>query len=283
MTARCWGSRPARMGTISGRRSRRPGCVCVARAPGALLAEMDGFVDDGDVRLTTLALVHGDRGLCGAGGRGRMSPRPRPGILDVRPYKGGESKVVGQNRVIKLSSNEGAFGTPPGAQAAWAAAAAEAFRYPDGAALELRRAIGARFGLDPERIVCGAGSDELIALLIHAYGGPGTEMVISEFAFSMYEIYGHVAGCTVREGARAGPDRGRGRHAGAGLAGDTAGVPGQPEQPDRDHAAAVGGRAAAAGPAGGGAAGAGRGVCRVCGGSRLRPGRSSWWMPATTR
>ena len=47
-----------------------------------------------------------------------MSPRPRPGILEVDPYVGGESKVAGQNRVTKLSSNEGAFGTPPGAQAA---------------------------------------------------------------------------------------------------------------------------------------------------------------------
>ena len=126
-----------------------------------------------------------------------MSPRPRPEILAVEPYKGGESKVAGQNRVVKLSSNEGAFGTPPGAQAAWRAAAEEGFRYPDGDAADLRRAIGARFGLDPGRIVCGAGSDELIGLLINAYGGPGTELLISQYAFSMYEIYGKAAGCRV--------------------------------------------------------------------------------------
>ena len=127
-----------------------------------------------------------------------MSPRPRPGIMDIDPYVGGESTVAGQNRVIKLSSNEGAFGTPPRAQQAWAATAAEGFRYPDGGAGELRRAIGARFGLDPARIVCGAGSDELLALLTHAYGGPNTEIIISEFAFSMYEIYGKAAGCRIR-------------------------------------------------------------------------------------
>ncbi len=126
-----------------------------------------------------------------------MSPRPRPGILEIDPYVGGESKVAGQNRVVKLSSNEGAFGTPPGAQAAWQAIAAEGFRYPDGGAEELRRAIGARFGLDPARIVCGAGSDELIALLINCYGGVGAELLISEYAFSMYEIYGRAAGCRV--------------------------------------------------------------------------------------
>ena len=126
-----------------------------------------------------------------------MSPRPRSGILEIEPYVGGESTVAGQNRVVKLSSNEGAFGAPPGAQAAWRATAAEGFRYPDGAALELRRAIGARFDLHPARIVCGAGSDELIGLLINAYGGPGTELLISEYAFSMYEIYGRAAGCRV--------------------------------------------------------------------------------------
>ena len=126
-----------------------------------------------------------------------MSPRPRAGILAVHPYVAGESTVAGQNRVIKLSSNEGAFGTPPGAQAAIRAVADEGFRYPDGGAEALREAIGRRFGLDPARIVCGAGSDELIMMLAHAYGGAGTEILISEFAFSMYAIYGQVAGSAI--------------------------------------------------------------------------------------
>lgn len=126
-----------------------------------------------------------------------MSLRPRPGIMAVEPYVGGESKVAGQNRVIKLSSNEGAFGTPPAAEAAIREIAAEGFRYPDGGSTELRTAIGKRFGLDPARIVVGAGSDELIGMLINSYGGPGTELLVSEYAFSMYSIYGQVAGCTV--------------------------------------------------------------------------------------
>jgi len=126
-----------------------------------------------------------------------MSPTPRAGILDIAPYVGGESKVAGQNRSVKLSSNEGAFGTPPGAQAAYMAAAAQGFRYPDGAAAELRRAIGARFGLDPARIVCGAGSDELIYLLTSAYGGKGAELLMTEHGFSIYEIAGKIAGCTI--------------------------------------------------------------------------------------
>ena len=126
-----------------------------------------------------------------------MGPQPRPGIMDIAPYVGGVSKVAGQNRTVKLSSNEGAFGVPPGARAAYTAAEAELFRYPDGSASELRRAIGAKFGLDPGRIVCGAGSDELIGLLCLAYGGPGTDLIMSRHGFSMYDIYGQYAGCRV--------------------------------------------------------------------------------------
>ncbi len=121
-------------------------------------------------------------------------PLPRPEILRISPYVGGESKAPGQNRVVKLSSNEGAFGVPPGARAAYAEQAAQLHRYPDGAATELRRAIGCYFGLDPARIVCGAGSDELIYALCLAYARPGGELIMSRHGFSIYEIAGQYAG-----------------------------------------------------------------------------------------
>ena len=126
-----------------------------------------------------------------------MSPRPRPNILEIKPYVGGESTVVGQNRVVKLSSNEGAFGVPPGAVRALQTLAAEQHRYPDGSALPLRQAIGAKFGLDPARLVCGAGSDDIIYLLCLAYGGPGTELVMSRHGFSIYKVAGTYAGCRI--------------------------------------------------------------------------------------
>lgn len=126
-----------------------------------------------------------------------MGPQPREGILGIAPYVGGESKAAGQNRTINLSFNEGAFGVPPGARAAYAAVSGELHRYPDGGARELRRAIGARFGLDPAQIVCGAGSDDLIYQLCLAYGGSGTELVMSRHGFSVYEIAGIYAGCRV--------------------------------------------------------------------------------------
>lgn len=118
-----------------------------------------------------------------------MSPLvPRPGILEIKPYKGGKSRLEAAGRVIKLSSNEGALGPSPQAIAAYRAQAPNLHRYPDGACADLRAAIGARFGLDPARIVCGAGSDELLSLLARAYAGPGDEILRSAHGFAMYAI-----------------------------------------------------------------------------------------------
>lgn len=126
-----------------------------------------------------------------------MTPRPRPEVLEVSPYVGGESRVPGVNCVIKLSSNEGAFGVPPGVGPAVARAVSELHRYPDGEARELRAAIGARFGLDPAKIICGNGSDDIIAQLCVAYGGPGREVLMSAHGFSIYYIAGTYAGSRV--------------------------------------------------------------------------------------
>jgi histidinol-phosphate aminotransferase len=115
-------------------------------------------------------------------------PVPGPGILDIAPYVGGESKVPGIARPIRLASNESALGPSPKAMAAYRALADEIHRYPDGDAAELRAAIGRHHGLDPARIVCGAGSDELISLLLRAYAGPGDEVLYSRHGFLMYPI-----------------------------------------------------------------------------------------------
>ena len=124
-------------------------------------------------------------------------PSPRPEILAIHPYVAGESTIEGANRTVKLSSNEGAFGVPPGAQEAVRAALADVFRYPDGTAIELRRALGKRWGLDPARIVCGAGSDDLIYQFCLAYGGPGRDIVMSAHGFAIYQVAGTYAGSRV--------------------------------------------------------------------------------------
>jgi histidinol-phosphate aminotransferase len=118
----------------------------------------------------------------------------RPGILDIEPYKGGESSVRGVARVIKLSSNESPLGPSPRAVAAIAASAPEAHRYPDGASEALRQALARQHGLDAQRIVCGAGSDELITLLTRAYAGPGDEVLFSAHGFLMYPLSAKAVG-----------------------------------------------------------------------------------------
>jgi histidinol-phosphate aminotransferase len=117
-----------------------------------------------------------------------MSLPPRPGILDIAPYVGGESSVPGLNRVVKLASNESALGPSPKAIAALRDAAASLHRYPDGGCVALRRALGERFELDPNRIVCGAGSDELLGLLARGYVGPGETTLYTEHGFLIYPI-----------------------------------------------------------------------------------------------
>lgn len=116
------------------------------------------------------------------------SPTPKPGILDIEAYVPGESHVPGGLKPIKLSSNETPFGASPQAVAAYREAASSLERYPDGQSTALRVAIGHRYGLDPSRIVCGAGSDELLNLIAHAYLGPGDEGLFTEHGFLVYRI-----------------------------------------------------------------------------------------------
>ena len=122
-------------------------------------------------------------------------PTPRPGVLDIAPYVPGKSSAPGVARVFKLSSNESPLGPSPKAVAAYETAAAKLEDYPDGAVTELRNAIGRVLGLDPARIVCGAGSDDLLNLLAHAYLQDGDEVIYSAHGFLMYPIYalGHGA------------------------------------------------------------------------------------------
>ena len=115
-------------------------------------------------------------------------PQPRPGVLTIDPYVPGKSSAPGANRVFKLSSNETPLGPSPNAIAAYRAVADRLQDYPDGAATALREAIGRAFGLDPNRIVCGAGSDDLLNLLADAYLRDGDEAIYTTHGFLIYPI-----------------------------------------------------------------------------------------------
>jgi histidinol-phosphate aminotransferase len=117
-----------------------------------------------------------------------MRPKPRPGVLAIEPYVPGKSTAPNVAKVFKLSSNETPLGPSPRAIAAYAAEAAHLEEYPDGSASALREAIGRAYGLDPARIVCGAGSDDLLHLLAYAYLADGDEAIYTRHGFLVYPI-----------------------------------------------------------------------------------------------
>jgi histidinol-phosphate aminotransferase len=124
------------------------------------------------------------------------APVPRPGILDIAIYVSGANQVGATTTLKQLSSNEGALGPSPAAVAALRDMAGEMHRYPDGGSTALREALAKKHGLDASRIVCGAGSDELIALLLKSYAGPGDEVLYSQHGFLMYPIGAKTVGAT---------------------------------------------------------------------------------------
>ena len=121
---------------------------------------------------------------------------PQPGIMEIALYEGGRSHVEGVRDVVKLSSNENPFGPSDRAQEALRRAAHSLHRYPVTDHAGLRAAIAAAHGLDPDRIICGVGSDEIITFLCQAYAGPGDEVLYTEHGFLMYRISALAAGAT---------------------------------------------------------------------------------------
>ncbi|TYC52527.1 histidinol-phosphate transaminase [Rhodobacterales bacterium] len=123
-------------------------------------------------------------------------PQPKPGVLDIAAYVPGKSKGSHGKTIHKLSSNETPLGTSRSVQAAVEGVARNLELYPDGAATELRAAIGEAYGLSADRIICGAGSDEILSMLAYAYLGPGDEAIYSEHGFLVYDIAIRAAGAT---------------------------------------------------------------------------------------
>ena len=124
------------------------------------------------------------------------APKPQPGIMEIELYQGGASKLPGMADVLKLSSNENPAGPPPSAVEAAARAAGAMHRYPPTDHTALREAIAEVHDLDPDRVICGCGSDEILHLLAQAYVGPGDRVIYPEHGFLIYPIVTHAAGGT---------------------------------------------------------------------------------------
>jgi histidinol-phosphate aminotransferase len=115
-------------------------------------------------------------------------PVPKAGILDIHAYVGGKSKIDGVAHPVKLSSNENVLGSSDKAREAYRAGVDRLHVYPDGKANILRAAVAERYGLEPERLTFGDGSDEIFALLCQVYLEPGDNIVQGEHGFAAYAI-----------------------------------------------------------------------------------------------
>jgi histidinol-phosphate aminotransferase len=133
-----------------------------------------------------------------------QKPQAKPHIYQIAAYKQGKSATDPNVKPIKLSSNENPYGASPKALEAYHNHAATLHRYPEGSARALREQLAKIYEIAAEQIICGAGSDELIALLINAYAGAGDEVIFTEHAFLMYRVYTLSAGATPVEVAEVG-------------------------------------------------------------------------------
>jgi histidinol-phosphate aminotransferase len=121
-------------------------------------------------------------------------PVPNRWISEISPYVPGSAKGGGHADPVKLSSNENPWGASPAALAALRDASGGSHRYPDGTAATLRAKIAELHGLDPDRIVCGTGSDEILQLLPAIYCAPGDSVVYVRHGFMVYPIAAMRAG-----------------------------------------------------------------------------------------
>ena len=209
-------------------------------------------------------------------------PQPRPGVLAIDAYVPGKSTAPGVAKVFKLSSNETPLGPSPKAIAAYNEVGRHLEDYPDGSASDLREAIGRAFGLDPDRIVCGAGSDDLLNLLARAYLADGDEAIHTTHGFLVYPIATLGTGATPVVAPETGLHRRCRRDPQAGDAEDQDGLPRQPEQSDRNLPAVRRGQAPAPWTAAKCAVRAStRPMRNTSGATTTRPASNSW-RPART-
>jgi histidinol-phosphate aminotransferase len=125
-------------------------------------------------------------------------------ILRLKPYHPGKpieevQRELGLMDIIKLASNENPLGPSPKALAAMQEAVTRVALYPEGAAPTLREAVSARFGVNPESLTFGNGSDELLHIICQTFIAPVVDEVIIAYpTFAMYEIYATLADAAIK-------------------------------------------------------------------------------------
>jgi histidinol-phosphate aminotransferase len=127
-----------------------------------------------------------------------MKPEPKPGIAEIAPYVPGRATAEGIAKPLKLSANENPFGCSKAARQAYIDAADETHLYPDANSSRLRAVVAEKFGLDPNRLVFGAGSDEIFVMAAQAYLSDGDNIVQPQYGFAAWAIAAHAAGGSVK-------------------------------------------------------------------------------------
>ena len=113
--------------------------------------------------------------------------------LNIETYEPGKSSLKRFHQVIKLSANESALGVSSKAKKILSNKNLSFFRYPDGKSNALRRQISKKFKCSEDRIICGAGSDEVIQMLCQLFLNPKDEVILPQYSFLMYRIYAKIA------------------------------------------------------------------------------------------
>ena len=114
---------------------------------------------------------------------------PKPIKFKVERYIGGLSQFKKIDNPIKLSANESALGPSPKAIQAFENDKDKIFKYPESDSDSLREVLSEKFNIDPKKIICGAGSDQIFDLTCHLFLEPGDEVIVTEFGFIMHRIY----------------------------------------------------------------------------------------------
>ena len=117
--------------------------------------------------------------------------------LNIETYEPGKSSLKRFHQVVKLSANESALGVSSKAKKILSNKNLSFFRYPDGKSKALRRQISKKFQCDEDRIICGAGSDEVIQMLCQLFLNPKDEVILPQYSFLMYRIYAKIVGAKV--------------------------------------------------------------------------------------
>ena len=122
---------------------------------------------------------------------------PKPNKIIAEKYVTGLSKFRNKAAKVKLSANESALGPSPKAIKEYSRLSKNFKRYPDSEGISLRKTIAKKFKLDPNRIILGSGSDQILELICKAFLRKGNEVIVPKYSFLIYRLYSQMNGAKV--------------------------------------------------------------------------------------